>query len=286
MAERRRTCRRARRHQKVPYCVEEVCGICHNPITDCAHVTPNGHRFHQACVLSVCRLGQTQCPVCNQESLNCVEEACGICLEPILFTERTQLTPRGHYFHETCLHQWCATSRTCPTCREDLDVPHCPPPPPVVPQLLLQQSALDWHNIYENHVFMYGFIHRYLLHRRFPNADERARAFPNGFPSLEQIEILPNLREVLFQFVSQPGNNVTSYNGVPLIITPTFVKNLIFFKMIIQARSMIALAGFRLADFDFSIQVGSPREHEYEPTMDPWPPHLSRDTPPFNLLYP
>ena len=42
---------------------------------------------------------------------------CAICLEDGAGDDGAYRLRCGHWYHEACLHRWCTTSMTCPTCR-------------------------------------------------------------------------------------------------------------------------------------------------------------------------
>ena len=47
---------------------------------------------------------------------------CAICLDPL--KGECYQTPCNHYYCIACLDKWLESSKTCPTCRHELDVPH------------------------------------------------------------------------------------------------------------------------------------------------------------------
>jgi len=49
---------------------------------------------------------------------------CCICLQAYDSLKEIRRTPCGHYMHRECLGMWLQTSRTCPTCRSDLEGQH------------------------------------------------------------------------------------------------------------------------------------------------------------------
>ena len=49
------------------------------------------------------------------------DEECCICMDD-LNNEKTQILKCRHRFHEECIKEWYGTDRTCPLCREDINI--------------------------------------------------------------------------------------------------------------------------------------------------------------------
>lgn len=47
-------------------------------------------------------------------------KSCIICIEPLVSVNDICMTICGHIYHKDCLLSWVNTSRTCPTCKEQL----------------------------------------------------------------------------------------------------------------------------------------------------------------------